>query len=101
GMAYASCYVSVTGTQTVQENGYHTFPYAISRYATLPGQIMGTSIAMLALPSLKTLNEMKKTMLKQGHRTVDPVLLAFDDGVVDSFSLRPGAVNPGGVNQDG
>ncbi len=101
GMAYESCYVSITGQQTVRENGYHTFPYAISRYSTLPGQIMGTSIAMMALPSLKTLNEMKKTVLKQGHRTVDPVLLAHDDGVMDSFSLRPGSLNMGGVSAEG
>lgn len=101
GMAYESCYVSITGQQTVQENGYHIFPYAVSRYSTLPGQIMGTSIAMMALPGLKTLNEMKKTVLKQGHRVSDPVLLAHDDGALDSFSLRPGTLNPGGVNADG
>jgi hypothetical protein len=44
---------------------------------------------------------MAKTVLKQGHRSVDPVLLAHDDGVLDGFSLRPGAINPGGVSADG
>lgn len=101
GMAYASCYVSLTGRATVQENGYHTFPYAISRYVTGPGELYGRSPAMMALPTIKSLNDMKKSMLKQGHRTVDPVLLAFDDGILDSFSLRPGALNPGGVNAEG
>jgi len=101
GMAYASCYVSVTGVRTVRETGYHTFPYAISRYVTGPGELYGRSPAMLALPTIKSLNEMKKSMLKQGHRTVDPVLLAHDDGILDTFSLRPGAINPGGVNADG
>ena len=101
GMPYYSCYVSLTGKKTVREGGYFTFPYAISRYVTTPGELYGRSPAMFALPSLKTLNEIKKTMLKQGHRTVDPVLLAHDDGVLDSFSLRPGAINPGGVSADG
>ncbi len=101
GMPYYSCYVSITGKATVRESGYHTFPYAISRYVTGPGELYGRSPAMLALPTIKSLNEMKKTMLKQGHRTVDPVLLAHDDGILDNFSLRPGAINPGGVNQDG
>ena len=101
GMAYRSCYVSVTGKTTVRESGYRTFPYAISRYVTGPGELYGRSPAMLALPTIKSLNEMKKTMLKQGHRTVDPVLLAFDDGILDSFSLRPGSINPGGVNAEG
>ena len=101
GMPYTECYVSVTGQKTMREGGFFSFPYAISRYMTVPGELYGRSPAMFALPSLRTLNEIKKTMLKQGHRTVDPVLLAHDDGVLDSFSLRPGAINPGGVTADG
>jgi hypothetical protein len=101
GMEFYSCYVSLTGKCTVEEGGYHTNPYSISRYVTTPGETYGRSPAMFALPSIKTLNEMKKTVLKQGHRTVDPVLLAHDDGIVDTFSMRPGAINAGGVNAEG
>lgn len=101
GMPFYECYVSVTGKHLVQEGGYFTFPYAISRYMTTPGEVYGRSPAMFALPSLKTLNEIKKTLLKQGHRSADPVLLAHDDGVLDGFSLRPGAINPGGVSGEG
>lgn len=101
GMEFYSCYVSVTKKKTVQENGYRMFPYAISRYLTTPGEVCGRSPAMMALPSLKSLNEMKKTMLKQGHRVTDPILLAHDDGVADGFSFKPGALNVGGVNADG
>lgn len=101
GMEYASYYVSVTGKKVVQEGGYHTFPYAISRYVIAPGEVYGRSPAMLALPAINVLNEEKKTVLKQGHRAVDPVLLAHDDGVLDSFSLRPGAINYGGVSAEG
>jgi hypothetical protein len=32
---------------------------------------------------------------------VDPVLLAHDDGILEGFSLKPGAVNYGGVNSQG
>ena len=101
GMRYQSVYVSLTKKVTVREGGYHSFPYAVSRYVTTPGELYGRSPAMMALPAIKSLNEMKKTMLKQGHRTVDPVLLAHDDGILDTFSMRPGAVNPGGVNAEG
>jgi len=101
GMAYTSYYVSVTEKHLVQTGGYQTFPYAISRYVMAPGETYGRSPAMMALPAIKVLNEEKKTMLKQGHRTVDPVLLAHDDGVIDSFSLRPGAINYGGVTAEG
>lgn len=101
GMDYASYYVSEEGKVLLGEGGYTTMPFPISRYEQMPGEIYGRSPAMDVLPAIKTLNEQKKTVLKQGHRTVDPVLLAHDDGIVDSFSMRPGAINAGGVSADG
>lgn len=101
GMPWASIYVEVEHKTVLSEGGYNTFPYAISRYVTAPGEVYGRSPAMLALPSIKTLNEQQKTLLKQGHRAVDPVLLAHDDGALDGFSLKPGALNAGGVSADG
>lgn len=101
GMVYGEYYVSCEGKTIVEEGGYDTFPYAISRYEQVPGEVYGRSPAMDVLPAIKTLNEQKRTVLKQGHRTVDPVLLAYDDGVLDSFSLRPGAINMGGISANG
>lgn len=83
------------------EGGYHTFPYSVGRYITAPGEIYGRSPAMNVLPAIKVLNEEKKTVIKQGHRIVDPVLLAHDDGILSGFSLKPGAVNMGAVNAAG
>ncbi|SOD41329.1 portal protein [Nitrosovibrio sp. Nv4] len=101
GFPFTDYYVSLTRKKLVQNGGHTTFPYAISRYDVAPGEIYGRSPAMSALPSLKVLNEQKKTVLKQGHRAVDPVLLAHDDGVLDTFSMKPGAVNFGGVSAEG
>jgi hypothetical protein len=101
GMPWKECYVSVTEKRLVSEGGFFTFPYAISRYMTTPGDTYGRSPALLALPSIKTLNEIKKTLLKQGHRSADPILLAHDDGVLDSVSLKPGSLIPGGITADG
>ncbi len=101
GMPYTSEYVSCDAKVIVREEGYGSFPYPIGRYVQAPGELYGRSPAMLALPSIKVLNDEKKTVLKQGHRAVDPVLLAHDDGVMDTFSMLPGAFNAGGVNADG
>ena len=98
---YASYYIAVQGRHVLSEGGYDTFPYQVSRYVTGPGEKYGRSPAMLALPAIKVLNEQKKIMLKQGHRVVDPVLLTHDDGILDNFSLKPGAMNPGGISADG
>ena len=101
GLPYASFYFSEEGKRELTEGGYRSFPYAISRYTQVTGEVYGRSPGMSVLPAVKTLNEEKKTILKQGHRALDPVLLAHDDGVLDAFSLLPGSVNFGGVNRDG
>lgn len=101
GMPYVSYYIAVDGKAFLSEGGYTSFPYAVSRYEQHSGEVYGRSPAMDVLPAVKTLNEEKKTILKQGHRAVDPVLLTHDDGIVDTFSLKPGAMNAGGVTADG
>lgn len=107
GMEFSSHYVSTEGTRLVyvkdrpKDQGYRMFPYAISRYEQALNEAYGRSPAMNVLPSIKTLNEQKKAMLKQGHRALDPTLLAHDDGIVDAFNFQPGAMNAGGVTADG
>lgn len=100
GKPWTSYYISLEGRSLLSEGGYRTFPAAISRYEQAPGEVYGRSPAMAVLPALKTLNAEKRTFLKVGHRAADPVLLTADDGIVD-FSLRPGALNKGGVSPDG
>ncbi len=100
GKPYASYYVSIEGRSLLSEGGYRMIPAAISRYEQAPGEVYGRSPAMAVLPALKTLNAEKRTFLKQGHRAADPVLLTADDGLVD-MSLRPGAMNKGGMTSDG
>ena len=101
GYRYGSYYILREATHLLAEGGYRCMPYSTARYLTAPGELYGRSPAMNVLPAISVLNEEKKTMIKQGHRAVDPVLLAHDDGVLDGFSLKPGAVNYGGVNADG
>lgn len=101
GMAFSSHYFSQDDKTTITAGGFPTFPYSISRYVQAPGEVYGRSPAMEVLPAIKTLNEQKKTMLRAGHKALDPTLLTHDDGVVDTFSLRPGAINTGGVNAQG
>ena len=101
GKRFGSCYVSVEGRSLLQpESGYRSLPIATARYEQAPDESYGRGPAQAVLPSLKTLNAQKRSFLKQAHRAADPVLLTGDDGIVD-FTLRPGALNKGGVNADG
>lgn len=101
GMKFYSCYVLEKSGEKIEEGGYDTFPYLVSRYVTAPGETYGRSPAMMVLPNIKVLFEQKTAMLKQGHRAVDPIILTADDGVLDTFSLVPGSMVPGGMSADG
>lgn len=101
GMDFYSCYVSMTGRVVLSEGGFRTFPYAIGRYVVGPKEIYGRSPAMTVLPDVKMLNEMSKTVIRAAHKIVDPPLLLQEDGALTAFDLRPGALNFGGVNDQG
>lgn len=101
GMRFHSIYVSLDAKMLMQEGGYNSFPLAVGRYDQAPGEVYGRGPGMSVLPSLKTLNAQKRTFLKQGHRAADPVLLTADDGLLDGFSMRPGALNKGGMSAEG
>lgn len=101
GYRYGSYYILREATHLLAEGGFRCMPYSTARYITAPGELYGRSPAMNVLPSISVLNEEKKTLIKQGHRAVDPVLLAHDDGIIDGFSLKPGSMNYGGVTADG
>lgn len=98
-----SSYVCVESKEYVgEEAGFKSMPYLTPRTMTESGDPYGFSPAMQALPALGTASAMKKTILKQGQKAADPVLLAHDDGVMNGpVDLRPGAINYGGVDAQG
>ncbi len=99
GKLYASHYIAVEAKALLQEGGYNSFPVPTARYEQAPGEVYARSPAMMMLPAIKTLNEQKKAVLEQAHRTVRPILLTHDDGIKPS--LRPGAIVVGGMSHDG
>lgn len=100
GKKYASFNICLTTNDFLSEGGYNTFPLASSRYIQTPGEVYGRGPAMLGLPSLKTINSQKRDFLTQGHRAASPIWLTDDDGIAN-LSMRPGALNSGGLNSAG
>ncbi len=101
GMAFAERYLLLEEQAIVEEGGYRTFPYAISRYVTAPSEVYGRSPAMDALPDAKILNEATKVTHRQWHQALEPPWLVADEGVLSVLSTRPGAKNIGGVDENG
>lgn len=98
-----SSYLSVQDGEYIgAEGGFVSYPYLMPRTATEPGDTYGYSPAMQAMPALGSVNAMKRTLLKQGQKAVDPPLLAHDDGVLSGrMGQTPGFVMWGGINAQG
>jgi len=101
GMPYKSVYVSNDFRQVLGRGGYWTFPYHVTRFDTKVREVYGRSPAWEALADIKMLNEASRTMIRQAQMAAAPPLLLFDDGVLQNFSIRPDALNFGGVNESG
>lgn len=101
GWPWASCYFLPNHKQILEEGGYRSWPFGVMRYMTSPGEVYGRSPAWLALSDIRVLNTMKRTMLQAAQKVVDPPLLLQEDGVLQAFSLAPGSLNFGGVNEQG
>lgn len=100
---YMGVYISVADNQFVgEEQGFRSNPYLFPRIFTEADNPYGSGVAAQALPAMGTASQIKKTVIKQGQKAVDPVILTHDDGVMNGqVDLRPGAQNPGGLNRSG
>lgn len=101
GMAVESITVSCTDQMIVKQGGYRTMPLLVPRFTASPREPYGRSPAMMALPDIKMANEMRRTLLRAAHRAVTPPLLTADDGIFSKLSLKPDAINVGGVDMNG
>jgi len=100
GMPWASVYWLPHEKHTLAEGGYESWPFAVLRDMTSPGEAYGRSPAWLVLSNIKVLNAQKLTSLKIGQKIADPPLLAADD-LPSAVSQIPGALNYGMLGPGG
>jgi hypothetical protein len=100
GMAFASFYLYLDKAEIISRGGYRTLRYAIARGPSAPGEVYGRSAAMDVLAEIKTINEMRRKLLRQQDMSLNPpTLIANEMGA--NFRMRPGEVNPGMVSPEG
>lgn len=86
-----SGYFEIKTKHLIEEGGFDTMPYIVSRYVTGPRETYGRSPAMTILPDIKMVNEMSKTVIRASQKVVDPPLLIADEGVMFPINSNPGA----------
>ena len=104
-MPWESHYIGVEDKAVIETGGYQELPYTVGRYTVNPTEVYGRSPAMLALPTIHQLNEMKRSIVRQAHRAIEPPVLLHDDGVMGAGSkavrLTPNGLNYGGLDSQG
>jgi hypothetical protein len=92
GMAYSSIHVlnSEGNAQILREGGFYEKPIMTPRWEKDSGEIYGRGPGIQALPDAKMLNQMNKTMLKAGQKSVDPPLMTSDRGVFGNVRTHAG-----------
>ena len=86
-----SGYYEIKTKNLIEEGGFETMPYIVSRYVTGPRETYGRSPCMTILPDIKMINEMSKTVIRAAQKVVDPPLLVADEGVMFPINTNPGA----------
>lgn len=101
---FISIHVDVAGDKIMRVSGFNTFPYAVSRYVTIPNDVYGTGAAQLVLPDILMANEMSRTgLVSKKLRGLPPVLVKNDGivtpaggGKIDSGKLIKGGLDASG-----
>jgi hypothetical protein len=77
----------------ISQGGFEELPYVVPRFLKATGEVMGRSPAMTALPDVKMLNLMSKTIIQAAQKQIDPPLLVPDDGFLLPIRTQPGGLN--------
>jgi hypothetical protein len=90
---YACYYVCKSSNDIVEETGYYEFPVYVCRWETAPNEVYGRGPGHIALPDIKSLNQVKKLTLRATAKAIDPPLLVNQLSVLGNFDLRPGHIS--------
>lgn len=92
-MPYASVYICMETKMAINISGFQELPYVVPRFLKATGEVMGRSPAMVALPDVKMINLMSKTIIQAAQKQIDPPLLVPDDGFLLPIRTQPGGLN--------
>jgi hypothetical protein len=97
-MPYVGHYVCRESKKWIAKNGYYEFPYVISRWQTAANDVYGKSPAMEALPDVRMLNAISKSIITATQMQINPTLLATNEVSIHGLKVAPGGVIHGGID---
>ena len=100
-MPVASIYIARDEKMVLKRSGYHSMPISVARDVTSPGEKYSHSPSIRMMPTIMGVNVMQQTILRAGHKAVDPALAFYNDDGMTSLSTKPNGLNPGLVDENG
>jgi len=93
GKPFKSVHIHEKSRRIVKEGGFDEFPAVFPRWMKDSMETYGRSPAMKALPEIKMVNAMMRTIIRAAQKMVDPPLMIPDDSFLN-FNTKPGGLNP-------
>lgn len=101
GKPFVSMYICEEGKHVLQRGGYWEFPYETPRWAVAGGEKYGRGPAMNAMPDIRMLQAMVRTLIRRANREADPPILAPNEGHIRVMRNVPGKITYGGMALNG
>ncbi len=79
---YASCHVDITRDKELRESGYKELPAFVGRFWHRLNEVYGTSPGMLALPSIREINELRYDYLLAQELMLFPPMTMIEGSVL-------------------
>ncbi len=90
---FASFWVSVKDKKVCKESGFNEFPYTTPRFYKNSDQTYGFAPGIASYSNIKMLNKMMEYYIKGAETSIWPPFLAEHDSLMNTFSLKAGAIN--------
>lgn len=90
---FASYHVLKDKELLLREGKFNTNPYAVVRWSKISGEKYGRAPSMKALPDIKMLNSMMKTLIRSAQKAADPPMMVPDNGFLLPLKTVPGGTN--------
>lgn len=91
-MPYVDMWIEYETRHKIEEGGYRTFPFVVSRWEKEVGEVYGHGPVMDALADIKTLNRMERSKVQLAEKINNPpkIIIGAEKGEVD---FTPAATN--------
>jgi hypothetical protein len=77
----------------LEEGGFDDFPYVVPRWQKTAEEVYGRGPGGTAMPDVKMVNAMMKTIIRAGQKVTDPPLMVPDDGFMLPIRTTPAGLN--------